>query len=59
MKGKDLVSLLKKNGWRLDHVRGSHHILSKNGRHLSVPVHPGKEMGEGLLHRLLKEAGLK
>ena len=55
MLGKDLVQLLKKNGWTLDHVRGFHHVLSKGGQHVSVPVHAGKE----LLHELLKKAGLK
>ncbi len=59
MTGRDLVALLKQHGWRLEHIRGSHHILSKGGKHLSVPVHAGQELGQGLLHRLVKEAGLK
>lgn len=58
MKGKELVQLLMKQGWKLDHVRGSHHVLTRDGKHLTVPVHAGKELGKGLLHRLLKEAGL-
>jgi predicted RNA binding protein YcfA (HicA-like mRNA interferase family) len=41
--GKDFVQLLKQHGWTIDHVRGSHYILSKAGQHLSVPVHAGKE----------------
>ena len=59
MLGKDLVRLLKKNGWTLDHVRGSHYVLSKGGQHVSVPVHAGRQLGKGLLHELLKKAGLK
>ena len=59
MLGKDLVQLLKKNGWTLDHVRGSHYVLSKGGQHVSVPVHAGRQLGKGLLHELLKKAGLK
>jgi predicted RNA binding protein YcfA (HicA-like mRNA interferase family) len=59
VQGKELVQLLKKHGWTEAHVRGSHHILSKGGQHLSVPVHTGKELGKGLLHELLKRAGLK
>ena len=58
MTGKELVKLLMKNGWKLDHVRGSHHILRKEGKHISVPVHGKKELGKGLQNRLLKEAGL-
>jgi predicted RNA binding protein YcfA (HicA-like mRNA interferase family) len=59
MKGKELVQLLRREGWTLEHVRGSHHILAKDGRRLSIPVHAGKELGKGLLASLLKEAGLK
>jgi predicted RNA binding protein YcfA (HicA-like mRNA interferase family) len=57
--GKDLVRLLQQHGWTLEHIRGSHHILRKHGKKLSVPVHAGKDLGRGLLARLLKEAGLK
>ena len=55
MTGKDLVRLLQR------HIRGSHHILRKDAKTLPVPVHVhgGKDLGKGLLARLLKEAGLK
>ena len=59
MTGKDLVKLLESNGWRLEHVRGSHDVLRKDRKQLSVPVHAGKDLGKGLLARLLKEAGLR
>ncbi|MCY4373602.1 MAG: type II toxin-antitoxin system HicA family toxin [Spirochaetaceae bacterium] len=29
MTGRDLLKLLMENGWELDRVRGSHHILVK------------------------------
>jgi predicted RNA binding protein YcfA (HicA-like mRNA interferase family) len=57
--GRELIRLLEKEGWTLEHVRGSHHVLRKEGRHLSVPVHAGRDIGKGLLARLLREAGLK
>lgn len=57
MKDKDLVKLLEKNGWKLVRVKGSHHILKKDGKKLSIPVH-GKDMKIGLLKSLLKAAGL-
>jgi len=57
--GKDLVTLLKSHGWRVEHVRGSHHVLRKKKQQISVPVHAGKDLGKGLLGRLLKEAGLR
>jgi predicted RNA binding protein YcfA (HicA-like mRNA interferase family) len=39
MSGKDFVKKLMKDGWMLDRVNGSHHIMRKNGVILSVPVH--------------------
>ena len=59
MTGKELVKLLQKQGWKVEHVRGSHHILRKERKTMSVPVHAGKDLGKGLLLRLLKETGLK
>ncbi len=61
MTGKELVKKLEANGWVLDHVNGSHHIMKKEGAssHLSIPVHSGKDLRKGLLHKILKEAGLK
>jgi predicted RNA binding protein YcfA (HicA-like mRNA interferase family) len=40
--------------------KGSHHIYihPKQGGHISVP-HPKKDLGMGLVQKLLKQAGLK
>ena len=59
MNGKELVKLLKKNGWKKVRVVGSHHILRKNGVEISVPVHGTKSIKPGLLNAILKYAGLK
>lgn len=57
MKDKDLLKLLKKNGWTVARINGSHHILQKNGKTTVVPVH-GKDVPTGLLKTILKETGL-
>lgn len=59
MTGKQLIKLLQASGWQVDRVEGSHHILKKGARTLSVPVHSGKALGKGLLHALMKQGGLK
>ena len=59
MTGKELVKKLKKHGWTLVHIRGSHHIMRKEKKTISVPVHSGKDLGKGLLRKLMKEAGLE
>ena len=59
MTGKDLVRQLKAAGWTLDRIHGSHHIMIKGDEEVSVPVHAGKDIPTGTLHRLLKVTGLK
>ena len=59
MTGKQLIKLLQEMGWRLDRIEGSHHILAKGDKTLSVPVHSSKDLGKGLLHALMKQGGLK
>ena len=58
--GKDLARILEKRGWQLLRVNGSHHIYGKPGSNvrLSVPVHGNQPLKIGLLHHLLKMAGL-
>lgn len=58
MKDKDLLKLLKKNGWTVVRINGSHHILQKEGKTTVVPIH-GKDVPTGLLNNILKETGLK
>ncbi|MCI8896111.1 MAG: type II toxin-antitoxin system HicA family toxin [Lachnospiraceae bacterium] len=58
MTDRDLIKLLKKDGWKLDRINGSHHIFRKDGTTVSVPVH-GKDVPTGLLHQILKDTGLK
>lgn len=59
MSGKQLIKLLKDKGWILDRIEGSHHIMVKGDKTLSVPVHSNKDLGKGLLHALMKQGGLK
>lgn len=58
MKDKELLKLLLKNEWQLSEIKGSHHILTKNGKMEVIPVH-GKDMKIGLLTKILKRTGLK
>ena len=60
MRSSDIIKLLENDGWVLRSVRGSHHVFNHPVRagHISVP-HPKKDLGTGLVHQLLKQAGLK
>lgn len=55
---KDLLKLLQKNGWKVVRVNGSHHILEKDGKIETIPIH-GKDVPNGLLNAILKRHGLK
>ena len=57
MSGKDFVKKLIRDGWTLDRVNGSHHIMRKNGVVLSVPVHKNEDLKPGMLNSLYKKAG--
>ncbi len=58
MKGKDLVKVLLKNGWVLDRIHGSHHIMKKDNQTEIIPVH-NTDIPTGLLNKILKRTGLK
>jgi len=57
--GRELINLLRKHGWQLDRINGSHHIMKKKEKTLTVPVHRNKDIPKGTLNRILKEGGLK
>lgn len=58
MKGKDLVKELKKNGWTVDRIHGSHHVMRKGHQTEVIPVH-NKDLPIGLLNAIKKRTGLK
>lgn len=59
MTGKELVKLMQDNGWMLDRINGSHHVMVKDGVAIPVPVHGKKELKTGTQSAILKKAGLK
>ena len=60
MNSKELISKLEKDGWILRGSKGSHHVFTHpiKAGHISVP-HPKKDLGIGLVQKLLKQAELK
>ena len=58
--GKNHIDAFKRAGWLENHIEGSHHILIKTGNpvHLSIPVHAGRDLGVGLLRKLIDKAGM-
>lgn len=58
MTGKQLIKLMEKQGWKLDRVSSSHHIMKRGRKTVSVPVHGNHDLPTGIARKLLKEAGL-
>lgn len=57
---KELMKDLKKDGWYIDRIKGSHHILKhpiKAGR-VTIPLHK-EDLKPKILQTILKQAGLK
>lgn len=58
--GKDFARILEHHGWQLRRVSGSHPIFTRTGNpaRISVPIHGNQALKAGLLHHLLKLAGI-
>lgn len=59
--GKQFARALERHGWRLSRIKGSHHVYVKPGnpRHISLPVHAGEILKPGILHKFMRDAGLR
>ena len=60
MKSQEVINILKKNGWSLDRINGSHHIFKNfdGTKHATVP-HPRKDMSKRTLCAIERQCGLK
>jgi predicted RNA binding protein YcfA (HicA-like mRNA interferase family) len=53
---QELISILKKIDFEIIRQKGSHVFLAhEDGRTTVVPVHPGEDIGRGLLRKIIKE----
>jgi len=56
MTAREIMNILKMNGWKLERISGSHHVFVKIGcRSVAVPFHGNKDIGN-LAKRILREA---
>ncbi len=60
MKVRDMLRLLKQDGWKIVRIRGSHRQLkhpTKSGT-VTLSGHPGVEIPPGTLNSIRKQSGL-
>lgn len=56
---EEVIRALERAGFAIVRQRGSHVRLGHaDGRVVTVPVHPGREIGRGLLRKILRDAEL-
>lgn len=55
---RDIKHRLEADGWALTRITGSHHVFRHpaTGAIVVLP-HPKKDLGEGLVHKIYKDAG--
>ncbi|OQX05706.1 MAG: addiction module toxin, HicA family [Thiothrix lacustris] len=60
MNSRELIKLLKANGWELARTRGSHHQFKHpdHGHTVTVP-HPKKDLGAGIVKAIKRQAGIE
>ena len=59
MNGKVVIAKLKAAGWSINRIHGSHHIMTKGGQAVPVPVHGSRDIGVGLIAALQRQTGVK
>ncbi len=56
VKGQELIAALRKAGFEVIRIKGSHRFLRHpDGRCTVVPVHRGETIGPGLMSKILRD----
>jgi predicted RNA binding protein YcfA (HicA-like mRNA interferase family) len=60
VRGREVIAALKRAGFMVLRVKGSHHFLRHgDGRRTVVPVHSGETIGPGLMAKILKDVEME
>jgi predicted RNA binding protein YcfA (HicA-like mRNA interferase family) len=58
MTSREIIARLKKEGWQLVHIRGSHHHYKHSGKPGGVTIpHPKKDLPKGTVRSIYRQAG--
>lgn len=59
LSGKNLISILEKNGFKTVRIKGSHHFVKHlDGRCSVIPVHSNEDLGPGIIVKILRDLEL-
>jgi predicted RNA binding protein YcfA (HicA-like mRNA interferase family) len=60
LRGREVVAALRRAGFVVLRVKGSHHFLRHpDGRATVVPIHAGETIGPGLLNKILRDTEME
>jgi predicted RNA binding protein YcfA (HicA-like mRNA interferase family) len=59
LKAEIVIKILEDTGFSFIRQTGSHVIMQDlDGRSVVIPVHPGEELGRGILRAIIRQSGL-
>ena len=60
MKAREVIAILAKAGWYVDHATGGHHILRHANKPgvVPVPYHGNRDIKVGVLRSIIRQAGM-
>jgi predicted RNA binding protein YcfA (HicA-like mRNA interferase family) len=59
LKAQELIRILESTGFEVIRQKGSHvRMKHPDNRLVTIPVHPGQDIGRGLLRKILRDAEL-
>jgi len=58
--GQQVIAALKRAGFEVLSVKGSHHFMSHpDGRRTVIPVHRGETVGPGLMLKIVRDCEME
>ena len=58
--GQQVIAALRKAGFEVLRIKGSHHFMSHpDGRRTVVPVHRGETIGPGLMLKIIRDCEME
>ncbi len=58
--GQQVIAALKKAGFQVLRIKGSHHFMSHpDGRRTVIPVHRGETVGPGLMLKIVRDCEME
>ncbi|MCA9998685.1 MAG: type II toxin-antitoxin system HicA family toxin [Anaerolineales bacterium] len=59
LNGRQIITALQNGGFVIVRQKGSHvRLQHPDGRVVTVPLHPGQDVGRGLLRKILRDADI-